>query len=99
MPNPEPSTSVATAAPSGTDPWEARAVPVSLALLALLFVQGLIFIGESSQTSDEAVHLSAGYSYLKTADFRLNPEHPPLVKEWAALPLLFFDLQFPWGPL
>src|SRR2546426_114335 len=61
--------------------------------------QGLIFIGESSQTSDEAAHIAAGYSYLKTADFRLNPEHPPLIKEWAALPLLFFDLQFPWGPL
>ena len=65
----------------------------------MLFVQGLIFIGESSQTSDEAAHLAAGYSYLKAADFRLNQEHPPLVKEWAALPLLLLDLQFPWGPL
>ncbi len=86
-------------APAGADPWEARAVPVALALLAALFLQGLIFIGESSQTSDEAVHIAAGYSYLKTADFRLNPEHPPLIKEWAALPLLLLDLQFPWGPL
>ena len=84
---------------TGSDPWKARAVPAALALLAALFLQGLIFIGESSQTSDEAAHLAAGYSYLKTADFRLNPEHPPLIKEWAALPLLLFDLQFPWGPL
>src|SRR5262245_1228027 len=81
------------------DPWERRAVPAALALLAALLVQGLIFIGESSQTSDEAAHLAAGYSYLKTADFRLNPEHPPLIKELAALPLLMLHLDFPWGPL
>ena len=62
-------------------------------------MQGLLFIGESSQTSDEAVHIAAGYSYLETADFRLNPEHPPLIKEWAALPLLLLRVQFPWGPL
>ena len=86
-------------APARVDPWEARAVPAALALLAALLVQGLVFIGESSQTSDEAVHIAAGYSYLKTADFRLNPEHPPLIKEWAALPLLLLDLQFPAGPL
>src|SRR3989454_5190910 len=81
------------------DPWEARAVPLALVLLAVLLLQGLIFIGESSQTSDEAAHLAAGYSYLKTADFRLNPEHPPLIKELAALPLLPLELSFPWGPL
>ncbi|MBI3573327.1 MAG: glycosyltransferase family 39 protein [Candidatus Kerfeldbacteria bacterium] len=44
---------------------------------------------QDSQTSDEAVHLSAGYSYLRTGDFRLNPEHPPLIKVLAAAPLLF----------
>src|SRR5262245_55681610 len=81
------------------DPWERRAVPAALALLAALLVQGLIFIGESSQTSDEAAHLAAGYSYLKAVDFRLNPEHPPLIKEIAALPLLPLGLSFPWGPL
>ncbi len=83
----------------GADPWESRAVPLALALLAVLLLQGLIFIGESSQTSDEAAHLAAGYSYLKAGDFRLNPEHPPLIKELAALPLLPLELSFPWGPL
>src|SRR2546426_10423909 len=95
----QPSIQNGTGAPGGGDPWEKRAGPAALALLALLAVQGLLFIGESSQTSDEAVHIAAGYSYLKAADFRLNPEHPPLIKEWAALPLLLLDLQFPWGPL
>jgi 4-amino-4-deoxy-L-arabinose transferase-like glycosyltransferase len=36
---------------------------------------------------DEPTHLMAGFSYLDTGDFRLNPEHPPLAKMWAALPL------------
>src|ERR1043166_5532770 len=43
----------------------------------------------NSATYDETSHLPAGYSYLRWADFRMNPEHPPLVKELAALPLLF----------
>src|SRR2546428_607030 len=68
---------------AGSDPWEARAVPAALALLAALLLQGLIFIGESSQTSDEAAHIAAGYSYLQAADFRLNPAHPPPFTDWA----------------
>jgi 4-amino-4-deoxy-L-arabinose transferase-like glycosyltransferase len=34
------------------------------------------------------VHLASGYSYWQTRDFRMNPEHPPLAKLIAALPLL-----------
>lgn len=48
-----------------------------------------------SQTIDEAAHITAGYSYLKTGDFRLNPEHPPLLKELSALPLLQSDVKNP----
>ena len=33
-------------------------------------------------TIDEAYHISAGVSYVRYADFRINPEHPPLVKLW-----------------
>lgn len=43
---------------------------------------------QDSQTTDEAVHLTAGYSYWRTNDHRLNPEHPPLMKLLAAVPLL-----------
>src|SRR5262245_10765973 len=78
---------------------ERRAVPLAASLLALLFAQGLVFITESSQTSDEGAHLAAGYSYLTRGDFRLNPEHPPLIKEIAALPLLALRLDFPGGAL
>lgn len=78
-----------------TDPWERRSGAGCVLLLLLLLLQGLIFIGASSQTSDEAVHLSAGYTYLTRGDFRLNPEHPPLIKQLAALPLLGLDLDVP----
>lgn len=33
-----------------------------------------------SNTGDEPLELAAGYGYLKTGDFRMNPEHPPLAK-------------------
>lgn len=50
---------------------------------------------QESQTIDEGVHLSAGLSYWRTGDFRLNPEHPPLVKMFAAVPLLFTSITLP----
>ena len=31
-------------------------------------------------TVDEPWHVVAGVSYVRTGDYRLNPEHPPLVK-------------------
>jgi hypothetical protein len=33
-------------------------------------------------TYDEAYHIAAGVFYLRYGDFRMNPEHPPLVKLW-----------------
>lgn len=50
---------------------------------------------QKSPTFDEPIHLLGGYSYLKWNDFRINPEHPPLVKLWAALPLLGLDINDP----
>src|SRR5829696_3337469 len=35
-----------------------------------------------SFTIDEAYHIGAGAAYVQTGDFRLNHEHPPLVKLW-----------------
>ncbi|HVQ37583.1 MAG TPA: glycosyltransferase family 39 protein, partial [Pyrinomonadaceae bacterium] len=42
----------------------------------------------SSLTNDEIVHIPSGYQYLMTGNFRLNPDHPPLAKMWASVPLL-----------
>jgi hypothetical protein len=41
---------------------------------------------------DEVPHIGAGYSYLEKGDMRLNPEHPPLPKDLAAIPLMFLNL-------
>jgi 4-amino-4-deoxy-L-arabinose transferase-like glycosyltransferase len=58
------------------------------ALLALFAVSGWLSFTRDSATFDETAHLGAGVSYLETGDFRLNPEHPPLVKLLAAMPLV-----------
>src|SRR5688572_5908964 len=49
---------------------------------------------QDSQTHDEGVHLTAGYSYWKTGDFRLSPEHPPFGKLVMSLPLLWLQPDF-----
>jgi hypothetical protein len=67
------------------------------AFLLLFFLQGWFFIRANSQTVDEAAHLAAGYSYLVTGDFRLDSEHPPLLKAFQALPLWLF-LRLPFNP-
>jgi hypothetical protein len=59
--------------------------------------QGISFIRDNSQTIDEAAHLGAGYSYLVTGDFRLDSEHPPLIKKLQALPL-FLHYKVPFDP-
>ena len=78
---------------AGQWPWPWRAAPiVLLALFAGLSFQEM---RDDSLTADERVHLPAGYSYWRTGDFRLNPEHPPLIKLLCALPLLPLDLTLP----
>jgi predicted membrane-bound dolichyl-phosphate-mannose-protein mannosyltransferase len=55
-------------------------------------------VRHQSQTFDEACHIFAGYRYWKNFDFGINPEHPPLVKLVAALPLLRLPLRTPAVP-
>jgi hypothetical protein len=44
-----------------------------------------------SATWDEPIHLAAGYAALAKGDYRLEATHPPFIRMWAALPLLFMD--------
>ncbi|MDI6642037.1 MAG: glycosyltransferase family 39 protein, partial [Elusimicrobiota bacterium] len=63
--------------------------PVIL-LLIVHFYLGIETMKYNSQTYDEAVHLSSGYSYWKTGEYRLNiRDHPPVAKLLTAIPLLF----------
>jgi hypothetical protein len=73
----------------------ARVYNILAALIIALGVALAFFtVLQKSSTVDESVHLASGYSYWATGDFRMNPEHPALVKEIAAIPLLFFHLNF-----
>lgn len=48
-----------------------------------------------SITFDEPAHLAAGVAPLVTGDYRLSPEHPPLARMWAALPVLLAGPHWP----
>jgi hypothetical protein len=57
------------------------------AFVTLFVVCGAIFRSAVATrldgfTLDEAYHIAAGVSYVRDMDFRINPEHPPLVKLW-----------------
>jgi len=54
-----------------------------LLLLGGAIVRSAIATRLDGFTIDEAYHIAAGVSYVRYADFRINPEHPPLVKLWA----------------
>lgn len=64
-------------------------------LLLVLFLQQAFSVRQESIGWDEGDHLFTGYMMLKHYDFGLNPEHPPLVKLIAALPLLHMRLRVP----
>jgi len=74
-------------------PW----VTVTGVILLLLVLEGqlLYSVRQESLTWDEGDHIFAGYMSLKHKDFGLNPEHPPLVKMIAALPLLGMNAREP----
>lgn len=67
------------------------ALLATLACVAIFVVRAERALVEQSQTFDEAVHLTAGYSYWRTGDFRINRETPPLAKLLWALPLSVTD--------
>ena len=71
--------------------------PLTLLLLIVASVLALTSLQYDSITYDETSHLTAGFSYLKTGDFRLAADHPPLAKMWAAWPLLLTGTYWP-GP-
>src|SRR5215467_190688 len=81
-----------TAPSKATDPISNAAIGIFVLVFAFLAISSFL---QKSPTIDEPVHLFSGYSYLKWGDFRANPEHPPLAKLWAAVPLLTLDIKDP----
>lgn len=60
---------------------------VFMFLVALFSSAGVLDQPGDSATTDEVAHIPSGYSYVKYWDYRLNPEHPPLAKVIAGVPL------------
>lgn len=75
-----------------TGRWVSCAV---ILLLAIQAAQVVFMIHRESLTWDEDDHMFAGYMMWKAGDYGLNPEHPPLVKLLATLPLLGEKLWIP----
>ncbi len=59
-----------------------------VAAFVLLCAHGLRW---DTPTVDEFAHLPAGYYYLRTANFSLYDQNPPLIRVLSALPLLALD--------
>ena len=69
-----------------------------LAVVALLLIQAtlaLTMVHRESLTFDEGDHMFAGYMMWKAGDYGLNPEHPPLAKLLASVPILADHLWVP----
>jgi 4-amino-4-deoxy-L-arabinose transferase-like glycosyltransferase len=68
---------------------------LSAALVLLLFAHSMMVAKGDSVNWDESQHLYSGWLSWKHADFGYNPEVPPLIKMWCAIPLLHRDIQQP----
>lgn len=66
------------------------------ALVVVMLAQLWTSVVQLSITSDEVDHLHAAYRYWQCNDFGWNPEHPPLVKLVAGLPLQFMHVKDPF---
>jgi len=78
-------------------PWILR---LSAGLLAAALLGGYWLMAttawrQKSMTFDEILHLTAGYSYWLTGDYRLHPENGLLPQAWVALPLWLKGAHFP----
>ena len=67
--------------------WGARRTKTVLALLIAFILCGILRSAIATRLDsfdiDEAYHITAGVTYVRLGDYRLNPEHPPLIKLWA----------------
>ena len=78
-----------------------RTISARTALFVLLLICAASFAlmfwaaHTDSAIDDELAHIPAGYGYVHNLDYRLNPEHPPLIKALAMLPVLALNPNYP----
>lgn len=70
-----------------SDHLKTNKITKNLAGLLLIIMLALAFFSMrgDSATMDELAHIPAGYSYIIQKDMRLNPEHPPLIKDLSGI--------------
>jgi len=73
---------------------DAKRKTIFTVLMVLVFLLPFLSMQNFSLSTDELTHIPSGYSYWKTGEIKLNPQHPPFVKLWATLPLLFLNPSF-----
>lgn len=57
---------------------------IVLAISVLMLALMILSARKDSAIMDELAHIPAGFGYVVEHDYRLNPEHPPLLKALAA---------------
>ena len=65
-------------------------------MLSAFLVVSLLLLSQKGLFIDDSMHMPAGYSYLLTHDFRLNQEHPPLIKLLSGSGLWRLHPRFPF---
>src|SRR5574339_448175 len=60
-------------------------------LILLFAAQAFCSLFHKSSTVDEVLYIPAGYVYLKSGSYMLNPETPPLPRILCGIPLLFLN--------
>ena len=69
------------------------AIAAAVVLLFVMIAEVAMSTRRLSASWDEGDHIYAGYMNWKHGEYALNPEHPPLVKLVATLPLLPLSLK------
>jgi hypothetical protein len=70
-------------------------IAAAIVLVLIFLAQCVATAKRDSVSWDESQHLYSGWLSWKQADFGFNPEVPPLVKMWCAIPLLHRDIAQP----
>jgi hypothetical protein len=69
--------------------------PAALGILLTLASVQILSMRLECQTWDEGFEIASGYSFVKTGEYRISPEQPPLARVLAAVPLLFLNPDVP----
>ncbi len=59
-------------------------------IILFMAIVSLLNAWNDSAIFDETAHIGASYSYVTQHEMRLNPEHPPLLKDLAGLSVFLF---------